>query len=333
MKASPVVHVAVAVIHDAAGRVLIAQRLPHQHLAGLWEFPGGKLEPGETLAEGLRREIGEELGIRVAAIAPLLRIEHAYPGKTVLLDVWRITRWTGEPPGTQGAEGQSLRWVHPDDMHAEEFPPADVAIIAALRLPPRYVISPDLSDMTGVDVFLAALARRAARQLPDRLVQVRLKKTPALAPALIAGIRRALPAARVLINSDTLAGLSATGGLHGADGLHLTARALHAWAEKPAVLPVEMPIRLPAPLSAASCHNAGDLARAFSLGIDFATLSPVLATASHADALPLGWASFAQLAAGAGLPVYALGGMRDALLDDALAQGAIGIAGISAMLD
>ncbi len=333
MKAARVVHVAVAVIYDAVGRVLIAQRLPHQHLAGLWEFPGGKLEPGETLAEGLRREIGEELGIRVEASAPLLRIEHAYPEKTVLLDVWRITRWTGEPPGAQGTEGQSLRWVHPDDMRAEEFPPADLAIIAALRLPPRYLISPDLTDMTGVDVFLAALARRAVRRLPDRLIQVRLKKTPTLAPALIAGIRRVLPAAQVLINSDTLAGLPAVGGLHGADGLHLTARALHAWAEKPTVLPTGISARLPTPLCAASCHNADDLARAFSLGIDFVTLSPVLATASHAGALPLGWAAFARLATGAGLPVYALGGMRDAFLDDALAHGALGIAGISAMLD
>ncbi len=313
MTAPRIVHVAVAVIRDAAGRVLVAQRLPHQHLAGLWEFPGGKLEAGESLFDGMVREIREELGVTVQAIAPLLRIEHAYPEKTVLLDVWRITRWQGEP---HGAEGQPLRWVYPDDMLAEEYPPADVPIIAALRLPPRYVISPDITDDEEATRFVEALVRVDAR-----LVQVRLKAAPRRAPALVASIRSRLPAARILLNSDTQAALG--GGLdalHGADGLHLTATALTACTQKPAAL------------CAASCHDARELALAFVRGIDFATLSPVLPTASHPGAGTLGWEKFAALAAGAGLPVYALGGMHDDVLADALASGAIGIAGIRGML-
>lgn len=308
-----VVHVAVAVIRDAAGRVLVAQRLPHQHLAGLWEFPGGKLEAGETLAEGMRREIREELGIEVEALAPLMRVEHCYPEKTVLLDIWRITRWSGVP---HGAEGQPLRWLHPQDMLASEFPPADVPIIAALRIPARYLISPDIADEDAAAVFVARAAAAGAE-----LVQLRLKRRPALAPALVRQLKAALPGVRVLLNSDTLAALPGPAELHGADGVHLTATALHAATVKPAAL------------CGASCHDATELALAFALRLDFATLSPVLPTASHPGAAPLGWPAFARLAEQAGLPVYALGGMTPVLLPEALAQGAIGIAGISALAD
>lgn len=307
----PVVHVAVAVIRDAAGRVLVAQRLPHQHLAGLWEFPGGKLEPGESLADGMRREICEELGVEVGALVPLMRVEHAYPGKTVLLDIWRITRWSGEP---HGAEGQPLRWLHPDDMDVGEFPPADVPIIDALRLPDRYLISPDITDAGGLQDFV----RRAALA-GVRLVQVRLKAKPTLAPTLVAMLRTVLPSARVLVNSDTLAALP-DAKLHGADGIHLTARALMQSAHKPAHW------------CAASCHDAQDLAQAWKLGVDFATVSPVLPTPSHPGMAGLGWDGFARLAVVAGLPVYALGGMSPALQAMALAHGAVGVAGISRIL-
>lgn len=308
---TPVVHVAVGVIRDAAGRVLVAQRLPHQHLAGLWEFPGGKLEPGESLADGMRREIREELGVEVSALAPLLRVEHNYPGKTVLLDVWRITRWSGDP---HGAEGQPLRWLHPDDMDASKFPPADVPIINALRLPDRYLISPDITDAGGLQDFV----RRAALA-GGRLLQVRLKTSPSLAPGLIAALRAALPLARILVNSDTLAAVP-DAQLHGADGIHLTARALMQSVHKPAHW------------CAASCHDAQELAQAWKLGVDFATVSPVLATPSHPGAAGLGWDGFGRLAVVAGLPVYALGGMSPALQEVALAHGAVGVAGISAIL-
>ncbi len=330
-------HVAVAVIRNDVGCVLVTQRLPHQHLAGFWEFPGGKLEPGETLAEGMRREIHEELGIVVEQLAPLLRVEHryfekGYPEKIVLLDVWRITRWSGVPVGR---EGQPLRWVHPEDMLPAEFPPADVPIIAALRLPAQYLISPDIQTQQQADAFVAQVV--SANIL---LVQVRLDAVPMLAPRLIAALRAAAPQVRILINSRTLSAItrmridrtqqvsldesqreSPQISLCGADGIHLAAQDLRTCTERPSAF------------AAASCHDAGELRLAHALSLDFATLSPVLATTSHPDAVPLGWPVFAEQVRDAGLPVFALGGMHRADLPQALVAGAVGIAGISGLLD
>jgi mutator protein MutT len=133
-EAGRVVHVVAAAVIDAAGRVLIAQRPLGTHLAGGWEFPGGKLEPGEERAAGLARELKEELGISIAVPRPLIRLQHAYPSRVVLLDMWVVKRYTGEP---QGLDGQALRWCVQEDLSAADLLPADKPIVAALRLPER----------------------------------------------------------------------------------------------------------------------------------------------------------------------------------------------------
>jgi mutator protein MutT len=130
----PVIHVVAGAVIDAAGRVLIAQRPPGTHLAGGWEFPGGKLEPGEERAAGLARELREELGIVITTPRPLIRVRHAYPTREVLLDMWVVTRYQGEP---QGLDEQALRWCAQDDLPAANLLPADKPIVAALRLPER----------------------------------------------------------------------------------------------------------------------------------------------------------------------------------------------------
>jgi 8-oxo-dGTP diphosphatase len=128
--ATPVVHVAVGIISDPIGAVLVARRPDHVHQGGLWEFPGGKVEPGETVGAALRRELHEELGIVLWTAIPLLQVHHAYPDKTVLLDVWRVMAYRGEP---QGREGQPLAWMTPMEMVDSAFPVADAPIIARLR--------------------------------------------------------------------------------------------------------------------------------------------------------------------------------------------------------
>ncbi len=131
----PFVHVVAGVVMDVAGRVLIAQRPAGGHLAGGWEFPGGKLEPGEDRRAGLARELHEELGIIVAGpLRPLMRVRHAYPSRDVLLDVWLVRQYENEP---RGLDGQALRWCSLEELGGVELLPADGPIVRALRLPER----------------------------------------------------------------------------------------------------------------------------------------------------------------------------------------------------
>lgn len=128
------IHVVAAAVIDGAGRVLIAQRPAGKPLAGGWEFPGGKLEPGEAPAEGLKRELAEEIGIAIEHPRPLLKLRHTYAHAEVLLDVWVVRRYRGEP---RSLDGQPLRWCSRAALEAVELLPADRPIVAALRLPER----------------------------------------------------------------------------------------------------------------------------------------------------------------------------------------------------
>jgi mutator protein MutT len=129
-----VIHVVAGAVIDATGRVLIAQRPPGKHLAGGWEFPGGKLEPGEARTAGLARELGEELGIAIRTPRPLIRVRHTYPYGEVLIDMWVVKNYSGEP---RGLDGQALRWLTQDELERAELLPADGPIVRALRLPDR----------------------------------------------------------------------------------------------------------------------------------------------------------------------------------------------------
>ncbi|WP_306673562.1 Nudix family hydrolase [Tahibacter caeni] len=311
-EAAPV-HVVAAALIDADGRVLLAQRPEGKHLAGYWEFPGGKVEPGETPLQALQRELIEEVGVRIGAADPLIRIPWRYASKFILLDVYRVLAFDGQP---HSCEGQALKWVPAAALDPAEMPPADHAVIHALALPPHYLITaePDADDAA----FLARLD--AALERGVRLVQLRAKRCDGdrlrrLAGACLARVRTA--GGQLLINSrwDLVEELDL-------DGVHLTAAQLSGFAERPVAARRWL---------AASCHDARELALAQALGVDFAVLGPVAATASHADREPLGWDAFAALCGAATVPVYALGGMRRDDLAMALAAGAQGIAGISGL--
>jgi 8-oxo-dGTP diphosphatase len=126
----PSVHVVAGALFDERGRVLLAQRPEGKHMAGGWEFPGGKVEPGEEPFDGLRRELREEIGIEVAIARPLIAYEHAYPTRRVLLDLWLVTQYSGEP---QSLEGQPLQWVPLDQLETVGLLEADWPMIPALR--------------------------------------------------------------------------------------------------------------------------------------------------------------------------------------------------------
>jgi 8-oxo-dGTP diphosphatase len=304
------IHVAAAAIADEAGRILLTRRADHVHQGGLWEFPGGKLEAAESPEAALARELHEELGIRVEASEPLIRVRHDYGDRRVLLDVHRVVRYAGQP---QGREGQPLRWVHPDAMRADELPAADRPIVLALRLPDRYLITG--ADPSQRGVFLGRLRQALAAGL--RLVQLR-------APGLDPGRYRELAlesfalcaaqgACLVLNTSPTLARTLPHG------GLHLTATRLRTLGRRPPGIRGWV---------GASCHDATELAHAEWLGLDYALLSPVCPTASHPGAKPLGWEGFAELVDAVGIPVLALGGLFPADLPEAKRHGAQGIAAI-----
>jgi 8-oxo-dGTP diphosphatase len=123
------VHVAVAVILNDRGEVLLTRRHQNSHQGGFWEFPGGKLEAGEDLAAALRREIFEEIALEILAHEPLLEVEHDYGDKRVLLDVHRVTAFKGEP---RPCEGQPMRWVSLSSLRDYAFPAANEPIVSCL---------------------------------------------------------------------------------------------------------------------------------------------------------------------------------------------------------
>ncbi len=301
--------VAVGVVRDDLGRVLVARRSLDRHQGGRWEFPGGKVERPESVTTALRRELAEELGITVGECRPLIRIAHDYGDRHVVLEVRAVDRWSGEPTGL---EGQPLAWRMPDELAPDDFPAANRGIIAALRLPGHYVISADCDDPAD---WLATLDRVLAAG--ERLIQFRVRlrggARRALAEEAVARCRAA--GARLLVNGDV-----ALARLIEADGVHLNAAELSVLQERPLA---------PDQWVAASCHDTAELRRAAALGVDFAALSPVAETASHPGACPIGWAAFRELTADAPFPVYALGGMTPA--DEAMArrEGGQGVAGIS----
>lgn len=186
------VHVAAAVLIDRRGRVLIAQRPAGKHLAGAWEFPGGKLEPGETRLAGLTRELNEELGITFERPRPLLRLHHAYPERDVLLDVWVVRRYRGEP---RGLDGQALRWCSRSALTDAELLPADRPIVAALRLPERLRLTSTAHYTVRAVGHFPAPAVSGSGRLQGALCEgTREAQTAARAGAHFLALRSALPA-------------------------------------------------------------------------------------------------------------------------------------------
>ena len=300
-------HVVAAVLRDARGRVLLAQRPPGKAHAGRWEFPGGKLEPGEDALAALSRELDEELGIEVLAARPLLAVPHG----DIVLDVWEVPVFEGRP---RPRESQPLAWVDPARIDPSTMPPADRPALTALRLPDRYLVTPDVTA-DGDDAFLDSLARALGGGV--RMVDLRL---PSIARARVARLARAARtlcerhSAKLLLHADwPLAEVL------GLDGVQLPAAIARTLAARP--LPASR-------LVGVSCHDADELAHAARIGADFATLAPIQPTATHPGAPALGWEAARACVADARLPVFLLGGLGVADIAAARAGGAQGIAAI-----
>jgi 8-oxo-dGTP diphosphatase len=308
-------HVAVAVIANSRGEVLITRRANHVHQGGLWEFPGGKVEAGESVQHALKREIHEELGIDIEPMHRLIRVPYRYTDRHVLLDVWKVDPVRGQ---VCGREGQPLAWTAIESLDKSSFPAANRSIIAALNLPDRCLITPE--PERGVEPFLERLER--CLQHGIRLVQLRCKSLGRkdyedLAMQVLQLCRSY--DARLLLNTAAAAAERL-----GADGVHLDSRRLANTDARP--LPADKWVGV-------SCHAPADLELANAIGADLAMLSPVKPTATHPGADPLGWDRFAEWADRCAIPVYALGGMKASDVDTARAAGAQGIAAIRALWD
>jgi 8-oxo-dGTP diphosphatase len=300
-----VVEVAAAIIERPDGVFLMARRPAGKAYAGWWEFPGGKVEAGESARHALDRELHEELGIEVVTAFPWLNRAYVYPHAHVMLHFFRVTEWRGEP---QPREGQELAWTNARAPDVEPILPANGPILEALRLPLEYAISD--AENLGADVFLERLEQRLASGL--RLLQLREKFLPPEAFHAFArevATRCRAHGATLMLNADAVLAKELK------CGLHLNGKQLMSLDARPE-----------AALLGASCHGPEELARAAALGVNFVVLSPVLPTPSHPGAETIGWERFATWLANYPLPVYALGGLSLTGLEVARSAGAHGVA-------
>jgi 8-oxo-dGTP diphosphatase len=307
------IHVVAGVLSDTRGRILLNRRTEDRDMGGLWEFPGGKREPGESSEQALVRELREELGIEAEVGGWIMDVPQIYPDKRLRLEVRQISSWKGRP---RGREGQAIAWVTPDKLSRYSMPPADLPVVAALCQPDRYLITP--APQGEQDSDYQAWLERLAQALESGVRRVQLR-TPS-SPARVALAERAIQQhglrTQWLVNRDIeLAGRLGV-------GVHLGSEQLLVLGQRP----------LPAgQLVAASCHDLAQLQAAQRLGCDFAVLGPLQQTASHPGAAPLGWAAFEALREQVSLPLYALGGMTPSDIEQARRHGAQGVAAIRSL--
>ncbi|MBX9848013.1 MAG: Nudix family hydrolase [Rhodocyclaceae bacterium] len=302
------VEVAAAVIERPDGTFLLGRRPPNSIYSGWWEFPGGKVEAGETPHQALVRELQEELGITVEHAYPWITREHAYEHAHVRLHFFRVTQWSGE---LRDLQHDQLSWQRPDAVDVAPVLPANAPVFAGLRLPMQYGITH--ASEIGLVAQLEKLEVALAHGL--RLVQLREGGLTAENREMfvIEAVRLChAHGARVLVNGDVELARRAR-----ADGAHFASAHLMALTERPGF-----------ELVAASCHTPEELAHAAALGLDFVAVGTVQPTLSHPGRAALGWEAFAALIRDYPLPVFALGGLAPGDLESARRNGAHGIAAI-----
>lgn len=338
--------VVAAVIRASDGRVLIAKRPQSVHMGGLWEFPGGKVDAGESEAQALVRELDEELGITATDFHPLIRICHDYADKSVELSVWQVDAFepTEALMGSVGREGQAIAWVAASALSQYEFPAANIAIVAAAKLPAAWRITPDLPDAP-------ALMRWCHERLHNHLQSGRQShrhhhlnnRSHEYSVPWSEGWLLRLPSWR---DDDYLAAARDVLDLAQAESIPVL---LHGAPERLLALPHAAGLHMPAALVNAllsasgaalrpiaahymlsvAAHNPEQLRCAEQIGADCAMLSPVLSTISHPGQDGLGWSQWQQWVNAAKLPVYALGGLLPSDVLKAREAGGQGVAGIS----
>jgi 8-oxo-dGTP diphosphatase len=293
------------------GKVLIGQRLARQSHAGQWEFPGGKLEAGETAEQALVREFAEETGLLTSNWRPLIQYPWDHGDIQVRLHVFITEQAQGE---LQALEGHAFKWCRIADLAQQGMLVANFGIIHALQLPQQYLITGDFRDIPD-----AIQRLKAALNDGIKLIQLRAKHLEQ--DAFIKLAQLALPlchghGAKLILNAKP----EVLEQVPQADGLQLASSMLFSLTHRPISKDKWL---------AVSVHNEVEIAKALELEADFILLSPVKETNSHPGVTGLGWERFAELVKEIPVPVFALGGLSDKHRPDAIAQGAQGVAAIS----
>lgn len=299
-----VTHVAAAVFLRADGLFLLAQRPEGKPYPGYWEFPGGKVEAGETPFDCLKREIKEELDVEVLEATPWIVRVHTYTHATVRLNFFRVTAWQGE---FRGMEGQAHVWQDVHQLSVSPMLPANTPVFRALAVPDRLAVS------NVAELGLGEYSQRVGTALQRGLRWLVLRE-PALSAAELAHAARELKALMQAHGGKLLVSSRHPALTAGADGVHLTSRDLMACDTRPDTA-----------LVTASCHSREEIEHAANLGLDAVVAGPVLPTASH-PGQSLGWDGFAALMRDPPLPVFALGGLSPADVSRTRTLGAQGAA-------
>lgn len=309
---SDIVDVAVGVIRNDKGQFLLAKRavIPGRLYPGYWEFPGGKREPDESLEDALIRELNEETDID--AKDPTLWVTRlvVYPHITVRLHFYQVRHWSGEPKLIEHSE---FRWLSPCEPFDEPILLANLPILKFLRLPDVCAITN--ANTFGIDPMLEMIENALKGGL--KMVRVREYELPDKERFGFAKSVKTLCDkynAIAVLNAACLEDLEVAE-LLGFTGVHFTSSLSERLDDCP-----------PFDWVGASCHTLNDVKHAETLGFDYVHLSPVKATASHPDAVPLSWENFSTIAGHVGIPVVALGGLTPDDLQDAWKHGAHGIA-------
>ncbi len=306
------IKVVAGIIRDPAGRVLLGQRLPGTHLAGLWEFPGGKIEAGESSAQALKRELKEELGIDISSQQAFICITHQYPEKTIQLQALEVHSWQGR---IESCEQQNLQWVQVKDLASIKMPAADIPIVKAMQLPAQLRITPSCEDWQA---YLQCLKSDLVKG--NDFIQLRAANlSPSEQTQLLNSVAciKGRTAAKIIINFGT----DPASYQNQLDGLHLKSAQLQQIQQRPIAANK---------LLSAACHNLEEVRQAEKIGVDFITLSPLYSTSSHPTTKVLGESAFQELCKQTNLPVYALGGVEQSDLAKIRTLGGQGVAGISA---
>lgn len=300
-----VTHVAAAVFLRPDGLFLLAQRPEGKPYPGYWEFPGGKVEPGETPFDCLKREIKEELDVEVLKATPWIVRVHTYTHATVRLNFFRVTEWRGE---FKGMEGQAHTWQDVSCPSVSPMLPANTPVFRALAVPDRLAIS------NVAELGLLEYSQRLEAALSRGLRWLVLRE-PSLSESAVAEAAREL-GGRMHAHGGTLLVSSRHDRelAQAADGVHFTSRDLMRCTARPAHAVVT-----------ASCHTREEIEHAAQLGLDAVVAGPVLPTASH-PGQSLGWEGFANLLRDPPLPVFALGGLAVDDIPRAQLLGAQGVA-------